>query len=199
MRARCVPHRPQRSRECSEQSARHDPPAWHDSAPAAGHVALSRVGFDHQLPDWWSDDAAALHAGEVGPREREWRGHRWVTQSTEERRTAVAAAGTVVRSHTRSGTLSSKLEKSHPKTLSSRDTFIRNRFIQNREQFHPMTLSSKNYVIQISLPETQPPEPQTPKTLNQNPGHKPVFLTASAAFGQSNRFWMKVSLYDKIC
>ena len=37
-----------------------------------------------------------------------------------------------------SGTLSSKLQKkTHPKTLSSKNTFVQNHFIQNRRQFHP--------------------------------------------------------------
>ena len=59
-----------------------------------------------------------------------------------------------------SGTLSSKLRKeTHPKTLSSKNTFIQkhfwskttlvqNHFIQNRRQFRPTTLSSKTGFIQ---------------------------------------------------
>ena len=34
------------------------------------------------------------------------------------------------------------------KTLSSTNTFVPNYFIQNRRQFHPMTLSSKNGFVQ---------------------------------------------------
>ena len=65
---------------------------------------------------------------------------------------AVAANGTVL-CPPRLGTLSSKVEKTHPKTLSSKtissnteDNFIHDTFIQKR--VHPMTLSSKNGFVQ---------------------------------------------------
>ena len=53
------------------------------------------------------------------------------------------------------GSLSSKLQKTHPKTLSSNDTFVQNRF-------HPMTLSSKT----ILIPNTWTQNTKTPETLN---------------------------------
>ena len=77
--------------------------------------------------------------------------------------------------------LSSKLQKkTHPKTLSSKNTFIQNHFIQKRRQFHPrhfipkrvhpMTLSSKNGFVPNHFHPTL--NTKTPKHLNtQTPEH----------------------------